>query len=228
VDAELARRYRPGEPRNGLLVHVIERLNELRTTARKLPAAPALTAKPERVMFPARIWKDVDRRWQELGYPSLSAYVTGLARYDLLLGGPHRTVSETANRAKQDAHARKSIVRYRRGEPRKLNIDHLIERTEGRTLSRSELEQSKAKIAQHLKGLSVSLEAAANSQNRIAPARSKPFPEPTPRAIAANERSGIPAHREASPDSLEAEHAQQITGGRNATRNVTADCWRIA
>ena len=104
-------------------------------------------------MFLARIWNDVDRRWQELGYPSLSAYVTGLARYDLLLGGPHRTVSETASWAKQDAHARKSIVRYCRGEPRNLYIYHLIERTEGRTLSRSELEQSKAKIAENFQGL---------------------------------------------------------------------------
>ena len=153
VDAELARRYRPGQPREGLLVQIIEQLNELRTNARKLPPGPALTAKPERVTFPSRIWADVDERWQELGYPSLSAYVTGLARYDLLLGGPHRSILSTVSRAKQDAHARKTIVRYRRGESRKLLIDHLIERKEGRALSKTELEQTKAKIAQHLQGL---------------------------------------------------------------------------
>jgi hypothetical protein len=57
------------------------------------------------------------------------------------------------NRSKQDAHARKSIVRYRRGEPRKLFIDHAIERKAGRTLSMNELEQSKAKIAENLQEL---------------------------------------------------------------------------
>ena len=134
-------------------MQVIKHLNELRTTARKTTPAPALTAKAERVMFSSRIWADVDKRWQVLGYPSLSAYVTGLARYDLLLGGPHRATTQTVNRATQDAVARKSLVHYRRGEPRKLLIDHLIERKEGRPLSKNELEQSKAKIAQHLQGL---------------------------------------------------------------------------
>ena len=52
--------------------------------------APAITAKTERVLFTAGNLKDVDRRWQELGNPSLSGYVTGLALYDLLLGGPRR------------------------------------------------------------------------------------------------------------------------------------------
>jgi hypothetical protein len=50
VDAELSRRYSPGQPRNGLLVQIIEHLNELRTNARKLMPAPGLTARAERVM----------------------------------------------------------------------------------------------------------------------------------------------------------------------------------
>lgn len=161
VDAELARRYRPGQLREGLLVQIIEQLNELRTNARKLTPAPGLTAKPERVVFPVRIWQDVDERWLELGYPSLSAYITGLARYDLLLSGPHRSNTGMVTRAKQDAHARKTIIRYRRGVGRKLLIDHLIERKEGRTLSKTELEQSKAMIAQHLQGLFASHKVAA-------------------------------------------------------------------
>ncbi len=153
VDAELARRYRPGQAREGLLVQVVERLTELRSAARNTALVPALNAKPERVMFSSRIWEHVDERWQELGYASLSAYVTGLARYDLLISGPHRATPQTLNRAKQDAVARQSLVRYRRGERRKLYLDHLIERNEGRTLSDVELEQMKAKIAQHLQGL---------------------------------------------------------------------------
>ena len=46
--------------------------------------------------------------------------------------------------------------------------------------------------------------------------------------LSPNERSSSPALREASPDSHEAEHAQQISGGRKAARSVTADCWRGA
>lgn len=153
VDAELARRYRPGQAREGLLVQVVERLDEMRSMARNTIPAPALSAKPQRVMFPQRIWEYVDERWKELGYSSLSAYVTGLARYDLLVSGPHRTIPHITNRAKQDAAARQSLVRYRRGERRKLYLDHLIERNEGRSLSSKELEQMKAKIAQHLQGL---------------------------------------------------------------------------
>jgi hypothetical protein len=157
VDAELVRRYRPGQPRQGLLVQIIEQLNELRTLARKREPAPQLTAKPERVMFPSRIWNDVDARWQELGYPSLSSYVTGLARYDLLVGGPHRSSAREVSRAKQDALAKQAVTSYRKGARRKLLIDHLIERKEGRAMQDGELEVMKARIAQHLQGIVLEL-----------------------------------------------------------------------
>ncbi len=153
VDAEIARRYFPGQPRQGLLVQVIERLNEMRSLARNTTPAPQLSAKPERVMFPSRIWDIVEARWQELGYASLSAYVTGLVRYDLLISGPHRSLPSATNRAKQDTIARQTLVSCRRGQKRKLYLDHLIEKTEGRPLDRRELEAFKAKIAQHLQGL---------------------------------------------------------------------------
>lgn len=90
VDAEIVARYRPGQPREGLLVQVIERLVELRSMARNAKPPP-VNAKPERITFPARIWQLVDPRWEELGYASLSAYLTGLVRYDLLIGGPHQS-----------------------------------------------------------------------------------------------------------------------------------------
>ena len=48
------------------------------------------------------------------------------------------------------------------------------------------------------------------------------LPRPAP-----NERSSIPALSEASPDSHEAEHAQQTHGGWNAARSVTAYRWRV-
>jgi hypothetical protein len=153
VDAEIVRRYRPGQPREGLLVQVIEQLDQMRSLARNRNPAPPLKAEAERVMFQSRIWEDVDGRWQELGYSSLSAYVTGLVRYDLLISGPHRAKATAENRAKQDATARQSVLHYRKGQRRKLYLDHLIERTAGRAMAEPELELMKTKIVQHLQGI---------------------------------------------------------------------------
>lgn len=150
VDAELVSRYRPGQPRLGLLVQVVERLSELRAQARHAPPPP-LNAKPERITLPVRLWEIVDLRWQDLGYASLSAYITGLVRYDLLVGGPHRSQGPIVRRAAQDALARDTVAKHRRGQKRKLYIDHLIERAEGRPLQETELEKIKAKIARHLR-----------------------------------------------------------------------------
>jgi hypothetical protein len=151
VDAELASRYRPHQPREGLLVQVVQRLDELRSLAREITPIP-LNAQPERITFPARIWQMVDLRWTELGYSSLSAYVTGLVRYDLLIGGPHRSLPPES-RAKQDLVARETVARRRQGHRRKLYLDHLIEETEGRPLDEGELATIKTKIAQTLQGL---------------------------------------------------------------------------
>ena len=150
VDAEIAARFRPGQPREGLIVQVIERLNEVRAMARHSPPPP-LNAKPERITFPARIWQIVDLRWEELGYASLSAYVTGLVRYDLLIGGPHRPQMPDTRRSAQDVRARETVARRKSGVRRKLYLDHLIERTEGRALNETELDKIKSKIAHHLR-----------------------------------------------------------------------------
>jgi hypothetical protein len=73
-----APRYRPGQKRDGLLVQLVERIHHLQNVATRsrhdLPVQ--LSAVPERVTFPFDIWRLVDVRWQELGYPSFSAYVT--------------------------------------------------------------------------------------------------------------------------------------------------------
>lgn len=153
VDAELARRYRPGQAREGLLVQVVQRLEEIRSVARNQTPALPLNAEPIRVVFPGRIWQLVDARWNELGFTSLSAYVTGLIRYDLLVGGPHRETKTAPTRAAVDAVARETVARRRSGQRRKLYLDHLIERTEGRPLKESELDKIKAKIAESLRGL---------------------------------------------------------------------------
>lgn len=153
VDSELARRYRPGQRREGLLVQVVQRLDEIRSLARNQTPAPPLNAEPIRVTFPARIWQLVDARWEELGYTSLSSYITGLIRYDLLVGGPHREKKRKETRAALEAVARETVSRRRSGHRRKLYLDHLIERTEGRPLETSELDRIKAQIAEQLRSI---------------------------------------------------------------------------
>lgn len=153
VDKELVVRYRPGQPRAGLLVEVIERLSEIRSLARQATPVPLIISKPERVTFPARIWPLVEPRGVELGYASLSAYITGLIRYDLLISGPHQSLMPPSDRAAQDAVARETIARRKRGQRRKLYLDHLIERVEGRALNETELDTMKGKIALHLRAV---------------------------------------------------------------------------
>ena len=73
-------RYRPGQKREGLLVQLVERiprLQDIATRGRHDVRPVPLSAVPERVTFPFDIWRLVNVRWQELGYPSFSAYVTG-------------------------------------------------------------------------------------------------------------------------------------------------------
>jgi len=154
VDGEIVARYRPGQPRAGLLVQVVERLHHLQNIAERsrhdLPFA-AMSAAPERVTFPADIWQLADERWQKLGYRSLSAYITGLIRYDLLVGGPHSYATGEVRSKAQRAITRKTVAARRRGGKRKILLDHMIERAKGRRVPKDELETVKAQIARTLR-----------------------------------------------------------------------------
>lgn len=154
VDHELAKRYQPGQPRMGLLVQIAQRIHQLQNIAERnrhdLPLA-AMSAASERITFPADIWPIADERWKELGYPSLSAYITGLIRYDLLVGGPHAYATGEVRSKVQRAITRKTVAARRKGGRRKILLDHLIERAEGRRVPKEELETVKAQIAQTLR-----------------------------------------------------------------------------
>jgi hypothetical protein len=156
VDRELVSRYRPGQKREGLLVQLVERIHHLQDLATRsrhdLPVQ--LSAVPERVTFPFDIWRLVDVRWQELGYPSFSAYVTGLIRYDLLVGGPHSTTTADPRSKLQRKLTRKTLAARRKGGRRKILLDHLIEEAEGHPVAQEELERVKARIAKALRDIS--------------------------------------------------------------------------
>ena len=114
-----------------------------------------LSAVAKRVTFPYDIWRLADVRWQDLGYRSLSAYVTGLIRYDLLVSGPHSTITADCRSKIQRALTRKTLAARRKGDRRKILLDHLIERAEGRPVTDEELEKMKAQIAETLRSISL-------------------------------------------------------------------------
>ncbi len=154
VDAVIVSRYRPGVARDeGLLVHLIKDVQAARRLAGGSVAIKPLNAVPERVTFPDQLWKLVDARWDELGYECLSGYVTGLIRYNLMLGGIFRPLMPTTQRSAQRALTRETAERRLLGEARKTFLDHQIERTEGRTLSEADLEEIKAEMARQLRRL---------------------------------------------------------------------------
>ena len=116
VDRELVARYRPGQQREGLLVQLVERIGHLRSVADRsrhdVSSAP-LSAVARRVTFPYDIWRLADVRWQDLGYRSLSAYVTGLIRYDLIVSGPHSAITADC-RSKNSAGANTTLAARRK------------------------------------------------------------------------------------------------------------------
>ena len=158
VDRELVTRYRPGQPRVGLLVQIAQRIHQRQHIAernRHDPPLAAMSAVSERVTFPADIWPLAEERWQTLGYRSLSAYITGLIRYDLLVGGPHSYATGECRSKVQRAITRKTVAARRKGGQRKILLDHLIERANGRRVPKDELERMKAQIAQTLRDISL-------------------------------------------------------------------------
>ena len=166
VDRELVARYRPGAPRKGLLVQLVDRIHSLQNTAARnrhdLPLPP-LSAVAERVTFPSEIWRLVDVRWRGLGYRSLSSYLTGLIRYDLLVSGPHSSVTADCRSKLQRKLTRKTLADRRHGRRRKILLDHLIEEAEGRPVSEQELENVKSRIARELRRISFTAPTAGTS-----------------------------------------------------------------
>src|SRR6202011_3740804 len=137
---------------------LVERVGHLQSVAARnrhdLIFAP-LSAVAERVTFPFDIWRLADPRWQSLGYAALSAYITGLIRYDLLVGGMHASTTADCRSKLQRKLTRKTLADRRKGRCRKLLLNHLIEEKQGRPIAPEELERVKANIAHELRRFSL-------------------------------------------------------------------------
>lgn len=59
------------------------------------------------VNFPAELKEELQARWQQLGYPSMSAWVTGLAIFDLYCDREHKV---TLPLMKEPAYIRDKIL----------------------------------------------------------------------------------------------------------------------
>ena len=124
VDRELVARYKPGQPRAGLLVQVAKQLQGIAARSRNELPLVAMSAVSECVTFPADIWPLVDARWRSLSYLTLSGYITGLIRYDLLVGGPHAYATGEVRSKVQRTITRKTVAAQRKGGQRKILLDH--------------------------------------------------------------------------------------------------------
>jgi hypothetical protein len=155
VDRELVAHYRPGQKREGLLVQLVSGMQAAADSARYDARPVPLSAVPHRLTFPCDLWQYVDLRWRELGYESFSAYITGLIRYDLLVGGPHHSSTGDCRSRKQRALTQKTLTATRKGEKRKTLLDHLIERAQGRPVTEEESTQVKARIAEAVRDVFV-------------------------------------------------------------------------
>jgi len=154
VDREVVRGYQPGRGREGLLVRLVDRADQMQETAARFRHAKreaALSVSVERVTIPSILWPLIELRWQELRYPSLSAYITGLVRYDLLVGGPHLFTGADCRPEIQEALTKETIAARQTGHRRKILLDYLIERANGEELGQTELDRIKAAIGQRLK-----------------------------------------------------------------------------
>ncbi len=84
----------------------------------------------------------------------MSAYITGLIRYDLLVGGAHSEATADCRSKLQRKLTRKTLAARRKGGRRKILLDHLIEEAEGRPIPEKDLEKVKTRIAHELRRIS--------------------------------------------------------------------------
>lgn len=81
----------------------------------------------------------IDKHWHELGYRSVSPYVTGLIRYDLMLLGPHKYFNgDDTDPELLAALDRDAAKTFNASIPQPIYLDYLIDTAAGQKLTDEE------------------------------------------------------------------------------------------
>jgi hypothetical protein len=103
--------------------------------------------------LPRKLRSIIEIRWPELNYPHLSEYVTGLVRYDLMLGGPHTYFNgrDKARYLLDSLDIETELTFHARRKRQRILLDYLIEEVAGRPLSDNERHAAMLALSQRLR-----------------------------------------------------------------------------
>ena len=92
----------------------------------------------------------IGERMTQLGFAHLSEYLTSLARFDLLVGGPHKHFGGKITPPKAEALDAMTFDTYSTKPPKKCMIDYVVEEIAGRALSPEERDAVLERVAEFL------------------------------------------------------------------------------
>lgn len=149
VDREIVHRYIPNATeRNGPLIEWL--IHQAWVPSAKVVRVSFRTVS-FRVNVPKVIAELLPRRVRELRYPSFSAYVTGLVRYDLMLGGPHKHFDGTEmDPERLRALDEWTVATFHERRNRKTFIDYRLEEIRGRAMTKAERDSALHALAMEI------------------------------------------------------------------------------
>jgi hypothetical protein len=116
---------------------------------------PGISEKRE-VFYPPLLVEKIEERWKELGFETLSEYVTSVMRYDLVLGGKHRLFNGNDFRPEiLAAPDRETLTEFLKNRKPKILSDYLLEEAAGKELTREECEVLLVAIGKKIRALAV-------------------------------------------------------------------------
>jgi hypothetical protein len=157
IDRFIVALYRPkAEREDGTLYRLIFNTLPLLTRWQRPPGVGPGTSEKLDVYYPPLLVEKIDERWNELGFESLSEYVTSVMRYDLLLGGKHRHFPNN------DFHPEilatldhETLNEFLKNRKPKIMLDFLLEEAAKKELTREECEVLLRAIGQKIRKLAV-------------------------------------------------------------------------
>jgi len=157
IDRFIVAYYHPGAERDGgalpkLIFNALPPLPDDIDRSRK---SDSIKVRREAI-FPPLLAEKIDERWKELGFRSISEYVTSVLRYDLLLGGKHRHFPTN------DFHPeilaaldRETLTEFLANRKPNIRLDYLLEEAAEKKLTREECEVLLRAIGKMIRKLAV-------------------------------------------------------------------------